>query len=299
MNTELVACRFSDNVLHVLAADTLIDVGGTSLDSTILNYFKNELPKNVNRKKVDFEDLKRQCIFNKEEELFMMTWTLMMKWRSMLILLTQLHQLNWPGQKDKFLNIVMNFSIKLSEVSVCFWKQQRLVDFMLLSGGCAEIPELRREIYNEFKIVDPHCNVKQNTAAASGASLIAAGRFSGQQKFSVSEITTSSLGIKVKFGQFNVLLEKGSRLPCSCTEEFANEHDNQTQLVIQIYQGEGTRISRLHTLLGEILVDIQPRKAFEFKFKVSFSLSINNVLNVSAIDMQNQQLSSICIKRKY
>ncbi|KAL0246222.1 hypothetical protein GEMRC1_007435 [Eukaryota sp. GEM-RC1] len=167
---------------------------------------------------------------------------------------------------------------------------------MLLTGGCAEIPELRREIYNEFKIVDPQCNVKQNTAAASGASLIAAGRFSGQQKFTVSEITTSSLGIKGKFGQFNILLKKGSRLPCSCTEEFANEHDNQTQLVIQIYQGEGTRISRLHTLLGEILVDIQPRKAFKFKFKVSFCLSINNVLNVSAIDMQNQQLSSICIK---
>ncbi|KAL0246696.1 hypothetical protein GEMRC1_007907 [Eukaryota sp. GEM-RC1] len=64
---------------------------------------------------------------------------------------------------------------------------------MLLSGGCAEIPELRREIYNEFKILEPQCNVKQNTAAASGACLIAAGRFSGQQKFTVSEITTSSL----------------------------------------------------------------------------------------------------------
>ncbi|KAL0246705.1 hypothetical protein GEMRC1_007916 [Eukaryota sp. GEM-RC1] len=71
---------------------------------------------------------------------------------------------------------------------------------MLLSGGCAEIPELRREIYNEFKIVEPQCNVKQNTAAASGASLIAAGRFSGQQKFTVSNVFTTQNDVKNSSG---------------------------------------------------------------------------------------------------
>ncbi len=84
----------------------------------------------------------------------------------------------------------------------------------------------------------------------------------------------------------SAVMERNSVLPCSKTEWYTNSCDNQTIIVVGIYQGESFYCND-NLKLGAIEMDIAPVRAGRTRLKVRFTYDINGILEVEVTDCTN------------
>ncbi|WP_436932837.1 Hsp70 family protein [Halosimplex halobium] len=100
------------------------------------------------------------------------------------------------------------------------------------------------------------------------------------------DVTSKTLGIKAhkngEPGYFFPHIEKDSSVPASATDTYHTLHDNQTEIVVPVYQGESERAEE-NELLDEFSVSgIPPAPAGEMSVEVTFQLDRDGVLTVTA-----------------
>ena len=84
-------------------------------------------------------------------------------------------------------------------------------------------------------------------------------------------------------GLMEKIIPRNSNIPVVKEQTFTTNENGQTSIKISVIQGEET--SNKNTLLGEfILSDIEPKPAGIPRIKVRFSLDVDGILFVSAID---------------
>jgi molecular chaperone DnaK len=134
---------------------------------------------------------------------------------------------------------------------------------------------------------EPHKGVNPDEVVAVGAA-IQAGVLKGDVKdILLLDVTPLSLGVETLGGIVQKMIERNTTIPTKKSEIFTTATDNQTQVEINVLQGEGeTVMSPGVKSLGRFnLVGIPPAPRGMPQVEVSFDIDANGIVNVSAKDL--------------
>ncbi len=169
------------------------------------------------------------------------------------------------------------------------------IDEVLLVGGSTRMPMIQEKV-EEITGQSPQKNVNPDEAVALGAA-IQGGVLSGDvDDIVLVDVTPLSLGVEVKGGLFERLIDKNTTIPTEESKIFTTAQGNQTQVQIRVFQGE-REIAAENELLGEFaLTGIPPSPAGVPQIEVTFSLDENGIVNVSAEDKGSGNKEDITIE---
>jgi molecular chaperone DnaK len=162
------------------------------------------------------------------------------------------------------------------------------IDKVVLVGGATRTPLITQML--EDRLGQPaHQEVNPDLCVAMGAA-IQAGIIAGAEVGSVLvDITPHSLGIKCVDSQrgfpfeyhFAPIIHRNTPLPASRSELFYTFHDNQTEVEIDVYQGESDDVRHNHRV-GRFMVQGLSRVPAGNPIVVQLDLNLDGILKVSA-----------------
>jgi molecular chaperone DnaK len=158
------------------------------------------------------------------------------------------------------------------------------IDDVILVGGMTRMPAVIETVERVTGRV-PHRGISPDEAVALGAAIqgaIVAGELS---QIVLLDVTPLSLGIATRDGLTAKLIAANSSVPTRVSQIFTTGQDNQRSVEVRVVQGERELASE-NRLLGRLqLLDIAPAPRGRPDIEVTFDLSVDGLLTVSARDL--------------
>ena len=169
------------------------------------------------------------------------------------------------------------------------------IDEVILVGGTTRIPSVQAAV-KAFFGKEPNKSVNPDEVVAMGAA-VQAGVLQGDvTDVLLLDVTPLSLGIQTLGGVMTKIIEKNSTIPTRKEQTFSTAEDNQPAVTIMVYQGERPMAAD-NKLLGQFeLSGIAPAPRGLPQIVVSFDISADGILNVSAKDQATGKSHDIAIK---
>ncbi|HEX9817504.1 MAG TPA: molecular chaperone DnaK [Patescibacteria group bacterium] len=166
---------------------------------------------------------------------------------------------------------------------------------VVLVGGQTRMPKIQEEV-KKFFGKKPHKGVNPDEVVAVGAA-IQAGVIGGDVSDVVLlDVTPLTLGLETLGGVRTPLIERNTTIPTSKSQIFSTAADNQTQVEINVLQGEREMASDNRSLGRFILDGIPPARRGTPQVEVTFDIDSNGILNVSAKDKTTNKEQKITIQ---
>ena len=165
---------------------------------------------------------------------------------------------------------------------------------VVLVGGMTRMPKVQERVA-EFFQREPCKGVHPDEVVAVGAAIQAAALVEQSTDILLLDVTPHSLGIMVSGGYFHKLIERNTTVPTSRAHIFTTVRDDQTQVKILVFQGESERAQE-NELLGEfVLSGLRKARRGDVEVEVTFGISSDGLVNVSAKDIETGQEQSISL----
>ncbi|CAM8948989.1 unnamed protein product [Rhodiola kirilowii] len=168
---------------------------------------------------------------------------------------------------------------------------------VVLVGGCTRIPKIQQLLQKVFNGKELCKSINADEAVAYGAAVQAAILSGvGNEKVQdtlVLDVTPLPLGLETAGGVMTVLIPHNTNIPTKKEKVFSISSDNQSSVLIQVYEGEETT-TRENNLLGKFkLSGIPPARRGVPQITVCFDIDADGILNVSAEDKTTGQKNEI------
>ncbi|ABC82459.1 molecular chaperone DnaK [Anaeromyxobacter dehalogenans] len=167
---------------------------------------------------------------------------------------------------------------------------------VLLVGGMTRMPRVQQAV-REFFGREPCRGVHPEEVVALGAAIQAQALSAPHAGAEVLllDVTPQNLGLMVVGGYFQTVIPRNTTVPTSQTHLFTTVQDDQTSVRIAVLQGESERAIE-NELLGEFVLDgIRPARRGEVEIEVTFEISADGIVGVSARDVATGLQQSISV----
>lgn len=168
------------------------------------------------------------------------------------------------------------------------------IDEIVLVGGMTRMPKIV-ETVTKFFGKEPNKSVNPDEVVAVGAA-VQAGVLGGEVKdVLLLDVTPLTLGIETLGSVSTPLIAKNTTIPTSKSQVFSTAADNQTQVEINVLQGERAMAADNKSLGRFILDGIPPAPRGVPQVEVTFDIDASGILNVKAQDKASGKEQSIKI----
>ena len=169
------------------------------------------------------------------------------------------------------------------------------VDNVILVGGMTRMPKVYEVVKNFFG-KEPNRSVNPDEVVAVGAA-IQGGVLVGEVKdILLLDVTPLTLSIETLGGVSTPMIPRNTTVPTSKTQIFSTAADNQTQVEINVLQGERPMAADNKSLGRFILDGIPPAPRGVPQIEVTFDIDANGILKVTAKDKATGREQAITIR---
>ncbi|XP_058741084.1 heat shock cognate 70 kDa protein 2-like [Vicia villosa] len=237
-----------DKVFQVKATGGNTHLGGEDIDNRMVNYFVDEFKRknklDITRNSRSLRRLRTACEKAKRILSFSVVTTIeidsLFQGIDFFSLIT----------RAKFEEINMDiFNECMETVKSCLTDakmNKSTVNDVVLVGGSSRIPKVQQLLQEFFNGKELCVSINPDEAVAYGAAVQAAlmsEGFKNVPNLVLHDVTPLSLG-KSNFGDImGVMIPRNSCIPIKKTQSFVTFADNQSSVLIEVYEGERTRAS--------------------------------------------------------
>jgi molecular chaperone HscC len=166
------------------------------------------------------------------------------------------------------------------------------LDTVVLAGGATRMPLVRKlvsRMFGRFPTIDLDPDEAIALGAAVQAGLVM--RDAALDEVVMTDVAPYSMGIAIsrqvgadqyEGGHFLPIIERNSTVPVSRSHPVGTIRDNQTEIMVAVYQGEA-RLVRDNVFLGNITVPLPPKKKGEVDIEVRFTYDVSGVLEAEVL----------------
>jgi molecular chaperone HscC len=163
------------------------------------------------------------------------------------------------------------------------------LDAVILIGGATRMQLVRSTVGRMFSKL-PYTHINPDEAVAIGAAIQAALKVRNKSfdELILTDVCPYTLGIGISrptesggfdTGLFSPIIERNSPIPISRVETYGTLKDNQTTIILDIFQGENWRVED-NVKLGTMTLHVPKNKAGVELVDVRFTYDINGILEV-------------------
>ena len=158
------------------------------------------------------------------------------------------------------------------------------INKVLMVGGSSRIPAVQ-EAVKKLIGKEPFKGINPDECVAIGAAL-QAGVLGGEvQGLLLLDVTPLSLGVETMGGVMTKIIDRNTTIPTKKRQIFSTAADGQTQVEVNVLQGE-REFARDNKQLGLFKLDgIAPAPRGIPQIEVTFDIDANGIVNVSAKDL--------------
>lgn len=297
---DISILELGDGVYEVKATNGDTHLGGDDFDQVIINYLAGEFKKEQNvdlrkdpqalqRLKEGAEKAKIELSTAQEADINLPFIT--QGSSGPLHLTVKLNR----SKMEQLVDDLVQKTIKPVELAL---KDAKLkasdIDEVILVGGMTRMPKII-ETVTKFFGKEPNKSVNPDEVVAVGAA-VQGGVLGGEVKdVLLLDVTPLTLGIETLGGVSTPLINRNTTIPTSQSQVFSTAADNQTQVEINILQGERPMAADNKSLGRFILDGIPPAPRGVPQIEVAFDIDASGILNVKAKDKATGKEQSIKI----
>lgn len=295
----------SDGIFEVLASTGNTHLGGADFDKSLMRYCINWFKKKYGYEKlndvpaVSVQKLKNACERAKKLLSSKDNTTIAVK--------------NFYDNKDIFIKIDSKtfYQICKDMFILCLKPVEDVldsagldredIDEIILVGGATRMKLIRDNIKTFFRGKEPNMSVDPDEVVAAGAAIQGHIIANVNDPFSNSvvllDILPLSLGVETIGGEMTTIIPRNTRIPCRKTKKFTTDDDNMTAVTIKVFEGE-RKLTKDNFKIAEFdLENLEPAPRGVAKIDITYSVDVNGIINITAVDMRNDENKSNMIAK--
>ena len=301
--SDVSILNFGGGVFEVISTNGDSHLGGEDFDQVIVNWLLDEFKKqegvDISGDAMAMQRLKEAAEKAKIELSTQMSTDINLPYLAPVGGVPKHLQISLTRAKFEQLSIdlynklvnLCNEALKLSKLEL------KDIDEVILVGGSTRIPKVVEAAKSVFG-KEPSKAVNPDEAVSLGASIQGAvlGGEKGVGEIVLLDVTPLNLSIETMGGVATTLIEANTTIPCEKTQTFSTASDNQTEVTINLLQGNRPMAAQNKSLGRFNLTGILPAKRGIPQIDVKVSINANGVVEVSATDKGTGKAQSIRIE---
>jgi molecular chaperone DnaK len=301
--SDVSILNFGGGVFEVVSTNGDSHLGGEDFDQAIVNWlveeFKNQEGVDVSTDSMAMQRMKEAAEKAKIELSTAMSTEINLPYLAP-VNGTPKH-LNVNLTRAKFEQLTEHLYKKLVDLCAEALKLSKLsvdeINEVILVGGSTRIPKVVEAAKSVFK-KEPSKGVNPDEAVSLGACIQGAvlNKEEGVGEIVLLDVTPLNLGIETLGGVMTTLIDANTTIPCDKTQEFSTAADNQTEVTINLLQGNRPMAAQNKSLGKFNLTGILPAKRGIPKIEVTVSINANGIVEVSAKDKGTGKAQSIRVE---
>jgi molecular chaperone DnaK (HSP70) len=169
---------------------------------------------------------------------------------------------------------------------------------VVLIGGSTRIPKIQEMLSEYFGGIQLNKSVNPDEAVAYGAAIqgaiLSKQDPSGKTKeLLLMDVTPLSLGIASKGGVMSTIIPRNASIPTKESKVYSTVENQQTEVMIKIFEGERKFTNDNHKIGDFELCDIPRQPRGVPKINVTFNIDANGILNVKAVDKETGNTNEV------